>query len=51
MNDRHSTWLRRRWLPRDLSDFEIEALFTLTGKARPVIEERLAPPSRSLWRC
>ena len=40
MNDWQSTWLGRRYLPRDLSDFEIEALITFTGNERRVIEER-----------
>ncbi len=40
MNDWQSTWLGRRCLPRDLSDFEIEAFFTFTGNERRVIEER-----------
>ena len=40
MNDWQSTWLGRRYLPRDLSDFEIEALITFTGNEQRVIEER-----------
>ncbi len=43
MNDWQSTWLGRRCLPRDLSDFEIEAFFTFTGNERRVIEERRGP--------
>ena len=43
MNDWQSTWLGRRCLPRDLSDFEIEAFFTFTGHERRVIEERRGP--------
>ena len=43
MNDWQSTWLGRRCLPRDLSDFEVEAFFTFTGNERRVIEERRGP--------
>ena len=43
MNDWQSTWLGRRCLPRDLSDFEIEAFFTFSGNERRVIEERRGP--------
>jgi hypothetical protein len=38
MNDWQSTCLGRRSLPRDLSDFEIEAFFTFSEAERRVIE-------------
>ena len=43
MNDWQSTCLGRRSLPRDLSDFEIEAFFTFSEAERRVIEERRSP--------
>ena len=43
MNDWQSRWLGRRSLPRDLSDFGIEAFFTFSGNERRVIEERRGP--------
>ena len=43
MNDWQSTCLGRRSLPRDLSDFEIEAFFTFSEAERRIIEERRRP--------
>ena len=43
MNDWQSTCLGRRSLPRDLSDFEIEAFFTYSEAERRVIEQRRSP--------
>ena len=43
MNDWQSTCLGRRSLPRDLSDFEIEAFFTFSEAERQIIEERRHP--------
>jgi TnpA family transposase len=43
MNDWRSTCLGRRSLPRDLSEFEIEAFFTFSEAERRVIEERRSP--------
>jgi hypothetical protein len=43
MNDWQSTCLGRRSLPRDLSDFEIEAFFTFSEAERRVVEERRSP--------
>lgn len=43
MNDWQSTCLGRRSLPRDMSDFEIEAFFTYSAAERRVVEERRSP--------
>jgi TnpA family transposase len=43
MNDWQSTCLGRRSVPRDLSDFEIEAFFTFSEAEWRVIDERRSP--------
>jgi hypothetical protein len=43
MQDRYSTCLGRRTLPRDLSAFEIEAFFNFSEAERRVIEDRRGP--------
>ena len=43
LQDRHSTCLGRRTLPRDLSVFEIEAFFNFSDAERRVIGDRRGP--------
>jgi hypothetical protein len=47
MQDWQSTCLGRRTLPRDLSAFEIEAIFNFSAAERRVIEDqrRRRPPA------
>ena len=50
MNDWQSTCLGRRSLPRDLSDFEIEAFFTFSDadrQAESLSEPRADGPARN----